>query len=70
MNIIVEIKVAVEDSMWMKHTANVQFFKSETVKIEGILKKINWTSVLIISCNWSALRAWILFKKSQQNSYF
>lgn len=39
MSIIVEIKVAVEDSMWMKHTANVQFFKSETVKIEGILKK-------------------------------
>lgn len=70
MSIIAEIKVAVEDAVWVKHTTNVQFFKSKTVKIEGILKKINWTSVLIISCNWSTLRAWILFLKSEQNSYF
>lgn len=36
MHIIVDIKVSVEDAMWMKHTANVQFFESVTVKIEGI----------------------------------
>lgn len=43
-SIIVEIKVAVEVAMWMKHTTNVQFLKSITVKIEGILKK--YTEVL------------------------
>lgn len=36
MSIIVDIKVSVEDAMWMKHSANVQFFESVTVKIEGI----------------------------------
>lgn len=44
MSIIVEIKVDVEVAMWMKHTTNVQFLKSVTVKIEGILKK--YTEIL------------------------
>lgn len=38
-SIIVEIKVVVDEAMWMKHTTTVQFFKSLRVKIEGILKK-------------------------------